>query len=141
MFRQADEVRDTPLQMLLGWLAARLTPAAAQTKPTEPQPPVAGRALVEPYGVPYDELSRADVEYWLCMYMYLTSLASVPNGRLCSVTRNARVLNRLRSQASLKGGTLRRLDLSSARLLTLLSPSRYVTSETVWLVRPSGEEW
>ena len=70
MFRQADEVRDTPLQMLLGWLAARLTPAAAQTKPTEPQPPVAGRALVEPYGVPYDELSRADVEYWLCRSLF-----------------------------------------------------------------------
>ena len=77
----------------------------------------------------------------LCVSARSTSLASVPSGRLCSVTRNARVLNRLRSQASLKGGTLRRLDLSSARLLTLLSPSRYVTSETVWLVRPSGEEW
>ena len=60
----------------------------------------------------------------------LTSLASVPNGRLCSVTRNARVLIGYVRKPPWKGGTLRRLDPSSARLLTSLSPSRYVTFET-----------
>lgn len=69
MFRKADVVESSPAELIVQWAARRAGLQAE--KPIKPPASAPGeRVLVEPYGVPWEELFIGDVYQWLCRTLY-----------------------------------------------------------------------
>ena len=68
MYRPSEQLQDTPPQMLLGWVARHLGLSARPQAPLATTP--VGQPLMEPYGVPYEEVTRADLELWLSRALF-----------------------------------------------------------------------
>ena len=73
MYREAEMATDSPPRMLFKWVVQQVRRSSADrdeslegvndAAPTR-------RAMVEPYGVPYAQLSDADIDTWLCRAVF-----------------------------------------------------------------------
>ena len=68
MYRKAAMATASPPRMLVRWLSAALRGHASWTATSSTTR--TGRTMVEPFGVAHEELSRADLEHWLCRSLF-----------------------------------------------------------------------
>ena len=121
MYRSVgDGAQASPPQMLLKWAAEQR--AAGSTAALTAAADSRGRLLAEPRGVPYEELSRADIEHWLCRALFARR-------RTSQLTRNeaeelAEYVDELEAAVSRVGRVGAAIDLGKGIVGSAVSESR-----------------